>query len=333
MGKDMDLEAASLGRMWFEAGKVSAKKNWKVDDDAKFEDLSEDEIAFIEDAAKNFLELAAPAAPEPKAKGPTEVTSPSPLEKVVASLDDLIRIQVGPGSMSEGYMRGMANGMILARSVMTGEDPQYIPPLEPAGAQPGAAAPWFEGLKEKIASEVEAIAAQREQIVRAFVAQHGFKPDEAEQVVQHTEAGTAFYIRKRAPGGGTQGGGYHDPDLAAGVLSGAYDHAASGIPYGAAGEVVAVLERILRNGEPGGYMRYIEEELEKAKAAAPPSLNTAGGGEALDKAAAWGGEFESLAHTALPGELPPNFGKVGGDREPSPKTGRDAGASGGAKCK
>jgi hypothetical protein len=49
-------------------------------------------------------------------------------------------------------------------------------------------------------------------------------------------------------------------------------HPKSGVPAPLASpqdEVVKVLERILRNGEPGGYMSYIEEELEMARSQAP----------------------------------------------------------------
>lgn len=55
--------------------------------------------------------------------------------KFLADLDSLIAIQTGDGTLAEGYMRGLANGLILARSTFTNEEPKYIKPLEPRKAQ------------------------------------------------------------------------------------------------------------------------------------------------------------------------------------------------------
>jgi len=42
---------------------------------------------------------------------------------------------------------------------------------------------------------------QREQIVEAFIAQYLLRPDEVEQVVEYTNSGTRWYIRKRCQEG------------------------------------------------------------------------------------------------------------------------------------
>ena len=49
------------------------------------------------------------------------------LESVTERLEDLLKIQCGHGNYDyDEYMFGMANGMILAHALMTGEDPEYL---------------------------------------------------------------------------------------------------------------------------------------------------------------------------------------------------------------
>lgn len=48
--------------------------------------------------------------------------------------------------------------------------------------------------KEKLEGSKE----QREEIVKAFIAQHGCSPDECEQVIENTTTGTKWYVRKKA---------------------------------------------------------------------------------------------------------------------------------------
>ena len=47
------------------------------------------------------------------------------IKKAVSSLNDLIKIQKGEVKTSP-YMRGLCNGLICARSVLTGKDPKYF---------------------------------------------------------------------------------------------------------------------------------------------------------------------------------------------------------------
>lgn len=43
------------------------------------------------------------------------------------------------------------------------------------------------------------VMAQREEILRAFVAKHGFDPDECEQVYENNPNGTRWYVIRLAP--------------------------------------------------------------------------------------------------------------------------------------
>lgn len=53
-------------------------------------------------------------------------------------------------------------------------------------------------LEELAAKRLSIIMAQRTEILEAFIAKHGFHPEETEQVVQNTEnGGQLYYIRKR----------------------------------------------------------------------------------------------------------------------------------------
>ena len=42
------------------------------------------------------------------------------------------------------------------------------------------------------------VLANREEILRAFIAKHGFDPDDAEQVVEYLPNGVHYYVRKRS---------------------------------------------------------------------------------------------------------------------------------------
>jgi len=47
--------------------------------------------------------------------------------KKLAELEDLVRVQRHDGNWNYSpYMHGMANGLIVAISVLTGEDPEFI---------------------------------------------------------------------------------------------------------------------------------------------------------------------------------------------------------------
>ena len=47
--------------------------------------------------------------------------------KVLEELDQVIAIQCQPGNWNwDPYMHGMANGLLLARATLTGEDPVYL---------------------------------------------------------------------------------------------------------------------------------------------------------------------------------------------------------------
>lgn len=49
------------------------------------------------------------------------------LQRIKSDLDDVIKVQCYPGNYdSNAYMFGLANGLILARSVITGEMPEYM---------------------------------------------------------------------------------------------------------------------------------------------------------------------------------------------------------------
>lgn len=49
------------------------------------------------------------------------------LQIVLDELDDLIKVQATDGNWNyDPYMRGMANGMLLAKSLLDGQDPEYI---------------------------------------------------------------------------------------------------------------------------------------------------------------------------------------------------------------
>lgn len=53
-------------------------------------------------------------------------------------------------------------------------------------------------LSVKVEEMIAAIYAQREEILTAFIAKHGFQPEEAEQVEERRDDGTTvWYIRKR----------------------------------------------------------------------------------------------------------------------------------------
>jgi len=48
-------------------------------------------------------------------------------ETAIKKLDDIIAVQTMNGNWNyDAYMHGMANGLIMARSCMTGEDPQFL---------------------------------------------------------------------------------------------------------------------------------------------------------------------------------------------------------------
>jgi hypothetical protein len=47
------------------------------------------------------------------------------------------------------------------------------------------------------AKYVESVLANREEILRAFVAKYGFEPDEAIQVIQQTDMGLRWWVEKR----------------------------------------------------------------------------------------------------------------------------------------
>lgn len=50
---------------------------------------------------------------------------------------------------------------------------------------------------EDVIEYAKEIYSQREEILKAFVAKHGFDADQAEQVEERTENGVRWYIRKR----------------------------------------------------------------------------------------------------------------------------------------
>lgn len=51
---------------------------------------------------------------------------------------------------------------------------------------------------------ISALMASREEILQAFVAKHGFQPEEAEQVEEVTPNGRRWYVRKRKPRAGAE---------------------------------------------------------------------------------------------------------------------------------
>ena len=52
-------------------------------------------------------------------------------------------------------------------------------------------------ISEILRDTLNAIHVQREEILRAFVAQYGCEPDEVEQVEQNTPTGKIWFVRKR----------------------------------------------------------------------------------------------------------------------------------------
>lgn len=52
-----------------------------------------------------------------------------PLERRFKELDDVTAFAVSPGNADANeYMRGMANGLILAQAIIKDQEPQYIEP-------------------------------------------------------------------------------------------------------------------------------------------------------------------------------------------------------------
>lgn len=45
---------------------------------------------------------------------------------IIGKLNNIIKIQ--GNCITDEYMRGMMNGLILARSIITGDEPEYINP-------------------------------------------------------------------------------------------------------------------------------------------------------------------------------------------------------------
>lgn len=69
-------------------------------------------------------------------------TPPDAMAKAIESLGDLFRIQTDAGTCTDEYVRGMANGLLLARSVLDGKDPQFVPaPASLVSPAPGPAEP------------------------------------------------------------------------------------------------------------------------------------------------------------------------------------------------
>lgn len=53
------------------------------------------------------------------------------IAKKIKALDDVTAIAVSPGNADvNDYMRGMANGLILAQAIMKDQEPQYIEATE-----------------------------------------------------------------------------------------------------------------------------------------------------------------------------------------------------------
>ncbi len=51
------------------------------------------------------------------------------LQEYLISLDEAIRLQSTDGTWNyDPYLHGMANGLIYAKSLLTGEDPKYLDP-------------------------------------------------------------------------------------------------------------------------------------------------------------------------------------------------------------
>jgi hypothetical protein len=48
------------------------------------------------------------------------------MERRLKQLDDVTAVAVLPGNLTDGYMVGMANGLLLAQATMQGTDPVYI---------------------------------------------------------------------------------------------------------------------------------------------------------------------------------------------------------------
>ncbi len=86
-----------------------------------------------------------------------------------------------------------------AAQEIEGGEKQEVPARTPGADAPTEPGDAFDKLKRRVAFEVEAIAAQRETILRAFIAEYGFNPAEAEQVIQHTEEGAVFFVRRKNP--------------------------------------------------------------------------------------------------------------------------------------
>ena len=48
-------------------------------------------------------------------------------EQALQKIDDVMKIQLDdPASKTDPYMKGMANGMILVRALIVGEEPKFI---------------------------------------------------------------------------------------------------------------------------------------------------------------------------------------------------------------
>lgn len=54
-------------------------------------------------------------------------------------------------------------------------------------------------LRAAVDARITEILSRREEIVEAFIAKHGFEPDEAVLVEQRTATGSRFWVEKREP--------------------------------------------------------------------------------------------------------------------------------------
>lgn len=87
----------SPGRMWFESGKVSAKKNWPDSTPEEWADTTESDRAFMEDAAKGLLDLARPAPAErpreaaTSPRNPGDTAGPAGLLEIAIDIEQEIR--------------------------------------------------------------------------------------------------------------------------------------------------------------------------------------------------------------------------------------------------
>lgn len=132
-------------------------------------------------------------------------TTNIPVQDVLAEFDGLLDIQCSDGNWNyDPYLYGMANGMLLMRAIVSGEDPQYLEPPDEWGdeslvyhhgfvaakyvaaytLQPSQEELW--GEYEDVVLEMEQLA-QRYQLGRMSAKRYDVAMEQLEQMLREIE--------------------------------------------------------------------------------------------------------------------------------------------------